>query len=650
MTDVALQELTSVLAGRPSRLAFRRVASLVRRQPGLFGVAAEGLGSWPDEARCAPWSSLLAIVRGHPPDVGWPLARTLEVEHPALWWWDPFDGAQIEPDVFGHLAQIRLSRPGPMLELMCGRPELFGALRVLRVGVGTGEEPQLAEPLLATSALCSQLEELVLGDRGPTAGLSPGGFESLIDGASAPASARSPVALRRLVVRVAELDEGLAFLERNPLPALRELELRCMRWGNGGVAGLGENARQTLRGLERLVVSGVGTEQVTSLHELVGTGPGAIGLDVVNADGSRLAASGVLATTTTARLGCVTHFEAVLGAGAPLRSLFVSPGDIAAVGAAFERDASPLDGLRELRVRLGRMADYVDAAERILRNLPASVRRIAVFDCAHDGDRIARALAASGRLGALEALELDGVSLSADALGRLLDAGLDQLRTLVLGACGIGDEGAHRLARASFPALEELELRLARLSDEGLSALSRCHAPRLARLDVANNDIEGASARIATGALPHLRSLRLSQNPLTGAPELAPDLVALCRRLWSLDLSRSGLSAAGLRSLAGAEPSTLVALDLWASTRDRDRPWQPLDAGTVARLRDSLRSGTLGDLDALVLGRYRHFVEPWQLEFDCALARSALRPDDEAALTEDQGLAPSLRASLTTPR
>ncbi|MCH9686411.1 MAG: hypothetical protein K0V04_33570 [Deltaproteobacteria bacterium] len=636
--------IDALLTGTPSRLAFRRLAARVRRDPDLHDRVAAGLRGWPDHVRCAPWSWLRAVIHGHPPDRAWYLARSLEVEHPVLWWWDPLDDddADASADVFGHFCRIRLSRPGPMLAHLCRHPEQFGGLRALEIGVG-GDDAEFARNTLARSSVYAQLEALELGDRGPTAGWSRWlDYPALIE--TSP-DAQVPVALRRLSVRVDGIADALELLDRGPFPALVDLEIACVGWADAALDGIGANARRVLLGLERLELSGVSTTEAASLFASLGPTTFESRLDIVNANGEALAEGDILHRTTRANLRCVTHLDAAASHLRSVRSLRVTPGNLDSVALAFEQHADALSSLEHLQLVLGRMSSYVGPAERVLANLPASIRRLAISDFQR-GDPIATALVASGRLSVLEELRLYSVRLSIDALGTLADAPTPALRTLALPLGWMGDAGAQRLAAGQFPRVERLDLKLNEVTDHGLASLL-LGFPRLQWLGLNKNLIRGAALDVGEDIAPRLRELNVEGNPL-GQAALAPAFVRLCRQLWSLKAGRSALQGEALRALAATADSELVELEAWQSADD-DGELRTLCSETVAGLGASLTTGGLRDLDALILGLFDHDIEPWELLATSTLEGSALSDDHLDALAGNEGVTPMLRASLSLP-
>lgn len=199
----------------------------------------------------------------------------------------------------------------------------------------------------------------------------------------------------------------------------------------------------------------------------------------------------------------------------------------------------------------------------------AGVKRLSLRDQPRDAALLAR-LFAEPSLATLEALDLSGVPVHADAADALARATLPALRELVLSSTALGDEGAEALAKAALPALEDLSLDQAGVGAEGGCALARADWPRLKRLSIA-----GASDLWETGPRPFLGSRGFAA--LVGAPGLAG--------LEELRAPLNAVGSKGAKALARAgQLSQLKVLDLRANDIDDPGAEALLDAPQLAGL------------------------------------------------------------------
>jgi uncharacterized protein (TIGR02996 family) len=220
--------------------------------------------------------------------------------------------------------------------------------------------------------------------------------------------------------------------------------------------------------------------------------------------------------------------------------------------------------------------------------LLARLRGLTVY-AHHLGDRLARALAASPHLAALEVLDLgrnrltdagaEALAAAGDRLGGLTTLvlrensvgesgaralahapGLGRLAALDLAINAVGAGGAEALAGSPRLSLRDLDLALNRVGDEGVARLARAlpaalpGRPRWRRLSLGDNEVTTVSlpALVESAGVAGVDYLDLSDNEFgdAGARFLAagPNLAGL----RGLELRRCGLGDEGVEALAAS--------------------------------------------------------------------------------------------------
>ena len=228
-------------------------------------------------------------------------------------------------------------------------------------------------------------------------------------------------------------------------------------------------------------------------------------------------------------------------------------------------DLERIKGLERLESLALAQTHVTDSALAILATLP-SLRELDLFFCEHITDSGASQIRRAPRL---ERLDVRGTKISDSGVKFLAE--LEQLRSLDIGITEIGDPAIELLE--AMPRLESLAIGGNRIGEAGIAGLKALK--RLKHLDLAGAQVTDSGIWAVTvsdlnldeiGALTGLESLDLgAPSPeyvkavSSGVPRLrgairvtdfgASQLMRLAA-LRSLDLSRSELTATGLKRLA----------------------------------------------------------------------------------------------------
>ncbi len=576
--DDAWAELRAFASCRPSRLAFRALASLLDTWPGddfprAFACAEELLESWPDEERAAPWAWAQALVQGREVP-SWPLARTVALRSRHLTKGAVGLARLAAQAEVGQLTELTPTGRGDLVYLY-HRPERFPALRRLTAVDAIG---QLDLAALADKPFWGQLERF---------GIQPLDDDLLHFGAS------------RVVPRVTEdnrlrsvrlrAEDLIAVWERGPLPRQRRAEvfIRSVEEAEALAA--------------RPELAGLGELGLAFRCGFNGTTPGEPFVGNVIEDDERAARAFFARARLDAleELSLVGYTQGYWGRGG------LGPAGLEALLASGV--PARLKSLELAHLPLG------DAGVAALApHLPAGLERLALRDVYCKGDG-ARALADSACLAGLRRLDLSGNRIDAEAcaalaavdmpqleeldlsgpsiqpyyfdLGHqpLLDAGVaawmerprPRLQTLRLANVFLGDAGAAAVFGARLPALHSLDLSHAQLSAEGVARfLGSALWDSLETLELHECRLDDAAleALVRQESAPQLRRLGLAHNAIgpAGAQALAgwPVLAGL----WSLDLHDNAIGDAGLVALARSpHPVRLLELDLEQDCWNRRR-------------------------------------------------------------------------------
>jgi hypothetical protein len=179
-----------------------------------------------------------------------------------------------------------------------------------------------------------------------------------------------------------------------------------------------------------------------------------------------------------------------------------------------------------------------DAIRPLLDAPPAALARLDLH-LNHLRGASGKALAASGLMAQLDALDISGVPIGASSIAPMLAASPDgKLRELRLSRVKLGQAGARALGAArNLSGLERLEIAENKLSIAELTALLQSlHAPRLAHLNIARQDADPALVSGAIAGSPSCQALRSVQlgpcNPHEAAALLAsPDQLTRLERV-----------------------------------------------------------------------------------------------------------------------
>jgi hypothetical protein len=663
--------LDVILDEGPSRLGFRALAAGLEELAGdersaAYAYLAERLDAWPDSTRCAPWSWFVALCRGRPPLPAWPLARSLELTHPVDREWRP-DTLPADAGVLSGLAELTLSRPGRLWELVLDHPGSFAGLRTLRVGGGVDEDDGGFRPL-SSSPLVRQLEVVELGDVVVDVQFGrPDLFRLLDDG-----TARYPAeCLRSLGVRtpsVADMCRGLA---RYPLPALRELRVSFGRFKESA-RRVPAAARAALGRVERLQLEHVDADAFGRLAAVTELRPRSARVTRV-ARGEREPAAVWARMLGVSDEGVVEQLQHLNPS-----MIEASDGAVTALRLDLYGLPAPLKAPRGLDLSTVRtlhltghaaatsaMVDLLDAA-RLPQLRTLQIEPATGGGYHYTGEPVFQALLASGLLPRLESLTLRSPDrspgtagtwplprcLSDEIVESLARADLRRLTHLDLTGCSIGDRGAAALSQAVAPRLESLDLSLNDITAAGLAALLGGAFPSLRRLDMGFNEIgagaaaDGASptAGVLDG-LPRLRELILTRNPINA--EFAGSGLAyrLLRQLWALNLSYNSQDDATLQALAKTGSASLVNLEYWKDENDEaGESSSGIFSDDTAR--EITHATAFARLDHFVAGIFE--VEDDHGFYQVSLARPAFAAHGRAIITRSGLRSPAI-ASLEEP-
>jgi Ran GTPase-activating protein (RanGAP) involved in mRNA processing and transport len=191
------------------------------------------------------------------------------------------------------------------------------------------------------------------------------------------------------------------------------------------------------------------------------------------------------------------------------------------------------------------------------------LRQLALPHTCPDRDALA-SVAGSPALARLTHLNLVSNLLDHDKLGALAASPhLAGLRSLELSGNARLGVGASLLAGPQFAGLTQLSLRRCQIDPAALRALTAAHAlPNLRRLDLSANPLtaEGVALLARSALLPRLHALSLATcRAESGVAALAAADVGALRRL---DLAGNGLGGEATAALAGGAFRSLVELNL----------------------------------------------------------------------------------------
>jgi Leucine Rich repeat len=560
-------EVDRILAGPPSKLAFRALCAALRHTD-LVAECAERLAEWPDEVRAAPWSWLAALEAGHTTPA-WPLVRSLAlrpphcgvtdatlpdprsqpevrgVTHLDLGWfaheslaalvetmdrWENLRTIQtshvseLDEEVVANIANHPALSRIESLNLMTShedmwhfekppfRPPAGRPLRLRHVGL---RAPDLVHLMRSGQAPDLRSAEVLVCDTGEARELAAcrelARLDRLAIGFRCGRNGRSPMGQPFFGNVIDEDDEACeAFFARADLASLRDLTVRGTRMGTGR-EGLGA------RGVHAIVASGV-LRQLTELTlDLLPIGDATIvavlgGIDAEHIE--KLALTDLVATDVTA--------AAFAGAYPRLRHLDLSYNGLGPQGAR----------------RLAGVA--LPALEHLdLSGWPGGSPYYGRPALQPIGDAGAEALASPDNAPNLARLRLSATGLGVAGVAALMTS--DRFDALDLSRNPVGSWPEKLASSPAWHTLRTLDVTECGLGDDDIEALaSTPSAPDLHGISLAYNNIgsRGARALASWPVLPQLWELNLHDNVIgdDGLIDLANSQAA--RRLLELDLEQ----------------------------------------------------------------------------------------------------------------